>query len=252
MPYCTVSLKLLSPTGHKKQQLEDAMDRYASAFECLLRCVRPKIEGHICSKAEIAAQINLYMPKVDPLGVQPFKDALKRDVAKTLYLYTVQKQKGSRKRYPMLQSNDEDLTQLLMRKEPIAPRTLDYWLERYHRQRPLLFCRYSETRNYALLYDKTQDRYYAKLYLFNAEQARQTQPQCQGKLRYLTSDKILKQSRRPYCYQLYPLEIGGWQKQHLLWLQNGTASAKSAELVQRDGKYYLHVRLWIEPRQAQT
>ena len=114
MPYCTVSLKLLSPTGHKKQQLEDAMDRYASAFECLLRCVRPKIEGHICSKAEIAAQINLYMPKVDPLGVQPFKDALKRDVAKTLYLYTVQKQKGSRKRYPMLQSNDEDLTQLLM------------------------------------------------------------------------------------------------------------------------------------------
>ena len=119
MPYCTVSLKLLSPTGHKKQQLEDAMDRYASAFECLLRCVRPKIEGHICSKAEIAAQINLYMPKVDPLGVQPFKDALKRDVAKTLYLYTVQKQKGSRKRYPMLQSNDEDLTQLLMRKSQL-------------------------------------------------------------------------------------------------------------------------------------
>ena len=125
-----------------------------------------------------------------------------------------------------------------MRKEPIAPRTLDYWLERYHRQRPLLFCRYSETRNYALLYDEIQDRYYAKLYLFNAEQARQTPPRRQGKLRYLTSDKILKQSRRPYCYQLYPLEIGGWQKQHLLWLQNGTASAKSAELVQRDGKYY--------------
>ena len=154
MPYCTVSLKLLSPTEHKKRQLEDAMDRYASAFERLLRCVRPKIEGHICSKAEIARQINLYMPQVDQLGVQPFKDALKRDVAKTLYLYTVQKQKGSGKRYPMLQSNDEDLTQLLMRKEPIAPRTLDYWLERYHRQRPLLFCRYSETRNYALLYDE--------------------------------------------------------------------------------------------------
>ena len=147
MPYCTVSLKLLSPTEHKKRQLEDAMDRYASAFERLLRCVRPKIEGHICSKAEIARQINLYMPQVDQLGVQPFKDALKRDVAKTLYLYTVQKQKGSGKRYPMLQSNDEDLTQLLMRKEPIAPRTLDYWLERYHRQRPLLFCRHSETRN---------------------------------------------------------------------------------------------------------
>ena len=64
MPYVYYSrLSCCFRTGHKKQQLEDAMDRYASAFECLLRCVRPKIEGHICSKAEIAAQINLYMPE---------------------------------------------------------------------------------------------------------------------------------------------------------------------------------------------
>ena len=78
MPYCTISLKLLSPTAKKRQQLDDAMERYAAAFERLLRCVRPGIEGHVSSKTEIGRQIGLYMPQVDQLGVQPFKDALKR------------------------------------------------------------------------------------------------------------------------------------------------------------------------------
>lgn len=252
MPYCTISLKLLSPTAKKRQQLDDAMERYAAAFERLLRCVRPGIEGHVSSKTEIGRQIGLYMPQVDQLGVQPFKDALKRDVAKTLYLYTAQKQKGSPRRYPMQQSCDADLAYLLSREEAIASRTLDYWLDHYQRKRPLLFCRYSETRNYALLYDETQDRYYAKLYLFNAEQARKEMPRRQGKLRYLASGRMLKQSKRPYCYQLYPLEIGDWQRQHLQWLESKTAAAKSAELVQRGGKYYLHVRLWIEPQPAQS
>ena len=249
MPYYTVSLKLLTPTTSKKQQLDQAMDRYAMAFERLLRCIKNELhEGSSYNKMDLTRLVNEYLPMLDDLGIQPFKDALKRDVVKTVHLYLVQKQKRKHSRYPMLQSNSEDLKKRLDSGDLISAKNLDFWLDRYQKRRPLLFCRYSETRNYALLYDAHKDRYYAKLYLFNAQQAKRILPITQGNLQYVTSKKTLKQSNRPYCYQLCPLVIGTWQKQHLTWLEEKRAVAKSAELVERNGDYFLNVRLWIEPK----
>lgn len=254
MPYCTISLKLLAPTAQKTQLLSRAMERYDRAYEQLLEALFPEIDGKIktMSKGEVAKLVSPEKLKtVDNLNVQPFKDALKRDVSKTLILYRDRLQKGRKQRYPAKKHWEEALEKTLQSGDCLSANTYERVLEKGGRRQPLLFCRYSHVRNYALLKNPGNGRYYAKLYLLSADQALPQREKPKQPLVYLDDHTPLKHSRRPCCYVLCPLETGAWQARHLQKLEQGEAVAKSAELVKIKGKFYLHVRLWVEPKETE-
>ena len=154
MPYCTISLKLLAPTAKKTQLLSRAMERYDLAYEQLLEALFPEIDGKIktMSKGDVAKLVSPEKLKtVDHLNVQPFKDALKRDIGKTLILYRDRLQKGKKQRYPAKKHWEEALEKTLQSGDCLSANTYERVLEKGGRRQPLLFCRYSHVRNYALL-----------------------------------------------------------------------------------------------------
>ena len=77
MSYRTITIKLLRPTGAKKRLMDDAMDRYAQAFEALLRACRPLCRPGAAAKDLCPRSV---LPVVDAFGCQPFKDALQQEV----------------------------------------------------------------------------------------------------------------------------------------------------------------------------
>ena len=137
MPYCTISLKLLAPTAKKTQLLSRAMERYDLAYEQLLEALFPEIDGKIktMSKGDVAKLVSPEKLKtVDHLNVQPFKDALKRDIGKTLILYRDRLQKGKKQRYPAKKHWEKTLEKALQSGDRLSAGRYEQALEKGGRQ----------------------------------------------------------------------------------------------------------------------
>lgn len=109
MSYRTITIKLLRPTGAKKRLMDDAMDRYAQAFEALLRACRPLCRPGAAAKDLCPRSV---LPVVDAFGCQPFKDALQQEVQGVLRSYLARIQKGYRAHYPLTRTDEEDLRRI--------------------------------------------------------------------------------------------------------------------------------------------
>ena len=246
MPYKTVSLKLLRPTGRKRAALDDAAERYSAAFEQLLRLLRACPQGSGKKAAYLKQMDRQVMAGLDRWNVQPFKDALKLDAAMALSAYTGRLKNGLPVHYPVSRVSQPELLKALWEQD-LRRRDVDYLFQKLGRQRPVLFCRYAQNRDYSLLYDASTGRYYAKLYLWNlADAASWNRPPARNSsLVYLGAPGGLLKENSPHPrYLLLPLELGDWQIERLREIQKGQAVPKSGELLRRGEDYYLNVRLW--------
>lgn len=216
MPYKTMQIKLLNPSKSKKALLEDAIWRYSTAFEILLREIKEFLPDTPPSKTELLKLMDKNFFKcVSNLGVEPFKDALKLDIARLLAVYFSKKSS-----YPVTRTFDEDIEVLLKSEEKISKLKLNTVFEKYEKKRPLLFCRFDEKRDYSI-FKSEKGTYFAKLYLFNRNNA--------------------QNSKR---YAVFPLHAAEWNKKFLSDMESGICTPKSAELVRKGDDFYLNVRFW--------
>ncbi len=216
MPYKTMQIKLLNPSKSKRDLLEDAIDRYSTAFEILLREIKSILPAVLPPKTELLKLMDKNFFKcVSNLGVEPFKDALKIDLARLLAVYFSKKSS-----YPVTRTFDEDIMALLDGEEKISKPKLDAAFEKYQKKRPLLFCRFDEKRDYSI-FQSEKGTYFAKLYLFNRKNA--------------------QNSKR---YAVFPLDAAEWQQKFLNDMKSGICTPKSAELIQKKDEFYLNIRFW--------
>ncbi len=244
MSYRTISIKLLRPTAVKRRILEDAMRRYAAAFEKLLRASRPACR-QLSRMADGPTEPLCPRPLLslaDAYDAQPFKDALQRDVRAVLHSYLGRIRAGRRADYPVCRTSDEDLQRILSKSGNFSCSEIYTNLAKYDTLRPVSFCRYAQGRDYSLLKGENSKRYYCKLYLLNRQNAIAAPP-ADDYLRDIVSGEVLRDRHVKRRYLLLPLEIGAWQQKHLLEVEQGVALPKNALLHRKGRDYYLTLRL---------
>lgn len=248
MPYKTLSFQFETLTRTKRELLHQAMEAYSDGLESVLRGLLERVE------AEPAKTKNGYLKMMDreilaPLnekGLEPFKDAIKLDAAMILTTYAGRRRRGKTVRYPSVRVYDGELD-ALVRREAFSKKEYGAALAKLRRLHPLFFCRYDRGRDYSLLRDTKSGRIYAKLYLYNRQNALLVHPGRGRELCYLPQETETLQSGKKQRYLLLPLRIGPWQERHLEDIRQGRAIPKSAALSEENGKFALHIRLWYEP-----
>jgi putative transposase len=253
----TLVLKLHNPSAHKRAILDDALTRYALAFEYALRQLEPLPEdmrSRPVSRLEIMRLFTRDMlERLNELGVQPFKDALKMDAAITLTSYLGRLRAGKKASWPTSRLEDSDFEQRFdalcasFKNVRDFRHAYDKLLKKHRFTRPLPFYRYDALRDYCLLYDEKTGRFYAKLYLLGAKSPLRRSPSGepdQARLRYVgLGGRALENDLRPRRYIIVPLDFGKWQEEYLKTALNAPDRLKTALLVPKDGEYYLHVKL---------
>jgi putative transposase len=198
--------------------------------------------------------------------VQPFKDALKIDFGITLASYLSLNEIQQDANYPIaylptqewLERYNDIMDALIneSRSSYECDREIHKILKKADNLKPLFFCRYAVNRDYCLLYDAKNNRYYAKLYLMNAKDENR-QPIENNKNReliYIHKDKqVLESSGRKERFLLFPLAFGQWQEQYLKKALDNPKMLKTARLIKKKNEYFLSISIDMgEVKQIKT
>ncbi|WP_094549637.1 zinc ribbon domain-containing protein [Petroclostridium xylanilyticum] len=264
MPIKTITLKLHNPSKRKRQIIDQAMLNYSRAYQYLLDKAHAQIEeirrDYKDNKGNyrainIAKWVDKELSKeLNQFHVQPFKDALKIDFGMTLASYLSLNEIRQDANYPIAYLSDRDLEKSYndaINGLENGSKTLDECereikkiVKKNNVLKPLFFCRYAANRDYCLLYDAKNNRYYAKLYLMNVkdEKRKEINSNNEIELRYIHKDSnILESSGRKERFILVPLSFGQWQEQYLKKALDTPEILKTARLIKKKGDYYLSI-----------
>ena len=224
MGYKTISIKLMKPTLTKKKILDNAFERYDGAFKFIFNSVLEK-ESSIKNSNIKNQYLKLIdkdiMDKVNSFNVEPFKDSLRIDVAKQLAIM-----EGN------LKNKYSNMTKNKVLKI---------------KNRPIYFCRFSNNREFTLLKDLENERYYVKIHLFNRKLSIKKNIEEFKVLQYITSnDEFLKMVDSKITYEIFPLRLGKWQEEHLNDIENGKGVPKSGYLIKKGENFYININIWYE------
>lgn len=266
----TITLKLHNPGKHKRQVIDRAMLNYSRAYQYLLDKAYTQIEqirqkyidnqGNYKATA-IAKWVDKSISKeLNQFNIQPFKDSLKLDFGMTLASYLSLSKVQRPIRYPTAylseqqwqQAYDGEMTKLLKGKQSLKQfeRTVDRLIEKSRVLKPIFFCRYATNRDYCLLHDPKNNRYYAKLYLMNVKDPnrKEVYGNPQRELYYIHKEKkMLENTERKERFILVPLSFGQWQESYLKEALNKPDMLKTARLIKKKNGYYLSVSIDIGP-----
>jgi len=266
MPVYTIKLKLHNPSRHKRQIIDEAMISYSRAYQYLLDKAYNEIE-YIRENFKDkqgkykATYIVKWIGKdtskeLNMFNIEPFKDSLKIDFATTLAGYLNLKNLKGSMNFPVAYVQDEELdkkndmlsTKLI--KGQISLQEFQWELNKYMRKnqnlKPLFFCRYSKKRNYSLLHDPKNNRFFAKIYLLNAKNAviKSSRHEEHRQLIYIDKEReLFKRSAAKECFIIVPLSFGKWQEEHLRKAMLKPEILKTARLVKRNDEYYLSINI---------
>lgn len=267
--YKTLVLRLRDPGKQKRALLEDAMLRYTRALEALLRRRRADILALAAQKepparAAVAALADAdAMRALDCFGVQPFKDSLKVDFTNVALVFLSRRRRaGERACFPCVRLEqaeaDADVADTLAAADAgalpsaRAQARIDRAIAHAQKLRPLYFGRYSDRRDYCLLYHPRTGRFFAKLHLFNSALRVPAPPGQRQELRVVSPglppacDKA--ENRR---YLVLPLSFGAHQEQTLRAALENPRLLRTARLVRREsGAFDLLVSVQIQPGPA--
>lgn len=198
--------------------MRQAMERYAAALDFLLKAARE--EALLCAQKDRAAQwamVNGFfrgdrMQGLDAFCVQPFKDALRRECTAYLMRYF-----GMRKHVP------------------------DVPYPTVGQRHPVRFCRHSDKREYAILYDTRARRYYVKMHLLTRQDAPFDAPQVIEPGRFTMVGGNIRLNSAAPRYMLVPLSFGRKQLALLERARRGEVYLKTARLVEKEGAFYVQV-----------
>lgn len=267
----TITLKLHNPSAIKRLIIEEAMLNYSKAYQFLLDNAKKDIdsitEAYLSTKGKfkinaITAWINKSLDKeLNNFSIEPFKDSIKIDFAASLASFIELKSKNEAISFPMTyiseQAFEETYTALmdsLINSEASPDAALNKitsLINKAQKLRPIFFCRYSKSRNYCLLYDEKNDKYYAKLYLMNVKNEKRNQTSASVKsdkvLRYITKDnEIFKTKSNKRSYLILPLSFGKWQEAYLKEAIKNPDMLKTARLIKKNKDYFLSLNISID------
>lgn len=256
----TIILKLHKPSSIKRKIIEEALIDYNAAYRYLLLKAYHEIDDirENCKGTagkygalNIARWIDKDTRKeLSKYGIEPFKDSLELDFGMTLAGYLNLERKQSLINYPLFKEFSKE--------KGCSEDSAEYVRnsENSLMLRPLYFCRYSINRDFCLLYDNENERYYAKLYLMNNKNMnkRSMMPSDERRTVYIhKSGKDLELSSRKVRFIIVPLSFGKWQEEYLKMGLVNPGIFKTARLVKKGTDYYLSVNLDIEvPAKIET
>ncbi len=264
----TITLKLHNPGKRKREIMERAMLNYSRAYQYLLDKACKHIEDirRDYKDARGNYRANLIAKWVDKglskelnrFDVQPFKDALKIDFGMTLASYLSLSEIQQHANYPIAYLSEEKwqakyenaMARLTDEAQPLyeCDRQIKRIIAKSTSVKPIFFCRYATNRDYCLLYDDKNDKYYAKLYLMNVkDQNRKAIPgQKDAELTYIHKEsKVLESTGRKERFILLPLSFGRWQEKYLKQALHKSEMLKTARLIKKKNEYYLSVSIDI-------
>lgn len=225
----TIELKLFKPSLTKRMVMDEALDNYSRAYEFLLNKAYKEIdlieEKYIDSIGRYRAKnISKWITKeiskeLNMFNIEPFKDSIKIDFSSTLASYLTLKIRGEKVSFPTAFAENP---------------------------RPIFFCRYSKTRNYSMLYDSDNDRYYAKIYLMNVKNQKRKKVDkiYNSEIRYIdTKKEVFKESDNKKSYITFSLAFGKWQEGYLKDALENPEILKTARLIKRKKEYYLSINI---------
>lgn len=261
MAYKTLTLQLYRPGSRKRALMDAALLRYSQALQALLDGSREKLSALAASGDAVTQRALLgfvgkdLSKSLNLFRVQPFKDSLKMEFAGIASAYVAQKRRNPAAGYPCVYRDPEQFVPALealnarfdagelgrRRYEAETARLLAH-TGRFH---SLYFARYSDCRDYCLLYDEYKDRFYAKLYLTNRQDAFDA-GELPGALSLRTVAPGLPPAppspgRRRFV--VLPLAFGRKQYDSLRPTLQNPSLLRTARLVKKGGAYYLYVNI---------
>ncbi|MEG2541763.1 MAG: hypothetical protein RSA64_00830 [Christensenellaceae bacterium] len=261
----TIVCKIHKPSKTKQQIMDGAINQYNEALDYLLKNTQKNIAqveeeikgGGACLSKRLTSTLDkTILNELNSFGVQPFKDALKLEYAMTMIAYLSLKKTQKNAKYPSLSIDDNafneafwDMVQSYDAHQ-IGRKALHIQMDRAYTKfgvkKPLLFGRYAKNRDYCLLYDKENDRFYAKLYLMNVkdEHRRKNIRRSQNELVYVFYDyEKLEKDNKHERYIVVPLSFGKKQWEILKEGLGNPKIFKTARLEKKKDAYYLQINV---------
>jgi len=235
----TICLKLHKPSFNKRVIIDTALSEYTEAFNYLLREANKepdfvwekyedKFKGYRGDKLSKWVDSERSR-KLNRFNVEPFKDSLKMDFGATYSGY---------------------LNRKILRQDAGLPgSSKDMENKQAVNLRPLLFCRYSANRDYCLLYDRENNKYYGKFYLMNnkSELKRAVKGTSERKLHYIYKNgEEFYETLNRVRYIIVPLSFGKWQEGYLSMGLKNPDIFKTARLIKKNDEYYLYINLKLD------
>lgn len=261
----TIVLKIYNPSKSKKEILDEAMLNYTKAYQYILDMAKNNIKfiREKCKDSRgkynsnfIVKWINEKLDKeLNKFSIEPFKDSIKIDFS-TMFVQYLNSNANDLCTFPVayLEENSfEKAYNNLVDEYFENNKNLDYFEEKVdkllyktEKLRSIFFCRYSAKRNYSLLYDADNNRYYAKIYLMNNKNNKRKAGSISSSntLKYIDKNsEIFKEKLSKKCYLVFPLCFGKWQEGYLKEALDKPEILKTARLVKRDKDYYLSINI---------
>lgn len=229
----TIRLQLRKPSRIKSNIIDAALLNYNNAFNYLLKKAHENI-GYIentyrsprgtYSTLGVSKWIDRDLSdQLNQFDVQPFKDSIKLDFGMLMVSYFVQKSANPKMCFPGYKTEAVKISDKL---------------------RPIYFCRYDTKRNFSLLYDETNDKYFVKLYLMNSKNAKVRDDQAlQRELVYISKKGERLKSLKKETFLLLPLSFGRWQEKMLKLAIKQPEILRTALLNKADDAYYLSLTI---------
>lgn len=229
----TIRLKLRKPSNIKSSIMETALQNYNNAFNFLLKKAHENIEmiekNYKSPKGKystlgVSKWINRDLSdQLNQFDVQPFKDSIKLDFGMLMVSYFVQKAANPKMCFPGYKA------------EEVKPSD---------KLRPIYFCRYDTKRNFSLLYDEINDKYFVKLYLMNSKNAKvRDNHKLKRELVYISKKGEKLKSLKKETFLILPLSFGRWQE-NMLKLAIKQPEILRTALLNKDGdEYYLSLTI---------
>lgn len=256
----TIKVELYKPSARKRAVLQEAFKNYSEAFSFLEHEVNQnkwlyeQLEGEFRGSAFSRLLLKEYGQRLKSFEVEPFIDSLVLDFS----IYWERKRsmlKASAKGGPPTGKKSiyagKSRSQLLdaMVLEKGNGKKLLKRLEQMDEEnvgKSIYFCRNDRVRNFCILYDPRNQRYFAKLYLLNGRSPykKRITPSGGRVLYSITNGKeLFVDGSSPKSYVIFPLSFGDYQRKQLKEAWEHPEIVRTGRLIEKNGKYELAISL---------
>jgi putative transposase len=194
---------------------------------------------------------NELLKRLNDFNVQPFKDSLKIEFVNLIESFLRRRIKNEGARFPRIIISSEGLIEKI-ENHKVGRRSLDRLCDKLGPGKTIYFCRYSDHRDYSLLYDPYKKRFFAKLYLLNQHDILKRTPYKNpgSLLKIVGKNELLAVSGRPERFIILPLSFGKEQESLLTEALNKPGMLKTARLIKKNNEYYLAINVAIEAKES--
>lgn len=229
----TIHLKLHKPSAIKRKIIETAFINYNNAYNYLLKKAFEDITNIETSyKSPKGTYSTLGLSKwidrdmaadLNKFDIQPFKDSIKLDFGMTMASYFAQKKINPSMGYPYYKQESATMQDRL---------------------RPVYFCRYDTKRSFCLLYDKKNNKYFAKLFIMNTKNAKYRGDQQIDRELFCIS-KGFEEARplKKETFIIIPLAFGKWQEDMLKRAIEKPEILRTARLIMKENDFYISLSI---------